>query len=129
MSEHTKGRAEVFRKTSVDSCDSTLVYVWFDVVIDGQIVHDGDGIYNPTNEEEAELKAYSALIAEAFNVAAETGRTPAQLAAERAELVGALEGAEMILAKLDTIRHLDKSFGGLDQLRAILTKVKGPVQS
>lgn len=71
----------------------------------------------------------SAIIAEAFNVADETGRTPAQLAAERAELVAALEGAEMILANLDTIRHLDKSFGGLDQLRAILAKVKGPVPS
>lgn len=70
-----------------------------------------------------------ALAVEAMSVAAETGRTPAQLAAERAELVAALEGAEMILAKLDTIRHLDKSFGGLDQLRAILAKVKGPVQS
>lgn len=128
MSGHTKGRAEVFRKTSVDSCDSTLIYVWFDVVIDGQIVHDGDGIYNPTNEEEAELKAYSALIAEAFNTYTDTGRTPQQLADERAELVAALEGAEIILAKLDTIRHLDKSFGVLDQLRAILAKVKGPVQ-
>lgn len=69
------------------------------------------------------------LICEAFNTYTETGRTPAQLAAERAELVAALEGAEIILAKLDTIRHLDKSFGGLDQLRAILAKVKGPVQS
>ena len=129
MSEHTKGRAEVFRKTSVDSCDSTLVYVWFDVVIDGQIVHDGDGIYNPTNEEEAELKAYSALIAEAFNVADETGRTPAQLAAERAELVGMCEAVRPLLvllaAKMNSPKEVVNTIGAID---AILAKVKGPVQ-
>jgi hypothetical protein len=43
---------------------------------------------------------------------------------QRAELVAALEGAEVVLAKLDTIRHLDKSFTGLDQLRTVLAKVK-----
>lgn len=142
MSGHTKGRAEVFRKTSVDSCDSTLVYVWFDVVIDGQIVHDGDGIYNPTNEEEAELKAYSALIAEAFNTYTDTGRTPRQLAAERVELVAALEellctgmngGNNVRLALIaakqdalsdDELRNAELSEAAVRRARTILDKVK-----
>lgn len=109
MSGYTKGRAVIEETIAGFSVgiEHTDLFICTEI-----------GLFTGNGEADA------ALIAEAFNVANETGRTPRQLAEERAELVGALEGAEIILAKLDTIRHLDKSFGGLDQLRAILAKVK-----
>lgn len=105
MSESVKSQAEVFRRTSVDSYKPALVYVWFDVKVDGQIIHDGDGMYNPTPEEEVELKALSELIAEAFNVKQETGRTPAQLVAERAELAKVLSSVSSELFQKIADRH------------------------
>lgn len=86
MGKYTKGRAEVQRHiTDKES------YVWYVVRIEGEIVNEGDGMYEPTADEEAKMQANAALIAEAFNVTHETGRTPRQLADERGKLLAALK--------------------------------------
>lgn len=73
----------------------------------------------------SEQDANAALIAEAFNVADETGRTPAQLAAERAELVAELTN----LLEVVTNKTCHGNGAAAKKARAILAKVKGPVQS
>jgi hypothetical protein len=88
---------------------------------DGPII-DGSVYPNPRDADQA------ALIAEAFNVAAETGRTPSQLAAERAELAGALEELrDELFAKISD-KHDPKTANSWPEIQradAILAKVKG----
>ena len=119
MSGYTKGRAIV---------GETTAGFYVGIEHSDHIICEEIGPYTGNGEADA------ALIAEAFNVAHETGRTPAQLAAERAELVGAIEP---VLAQYGPPIEWDgwedadgESMGDrLRGLSAILAKVKGPVQS
>lgn len=73
--------------------------------------------YAPTMEQ---AKANAKLIEEAFNVATETGRTPRQLADDRAELLVALR------LMLDTTRHCDGRpyQSSFDAARAAIAKAE-----
>lgn len=105
MGGHTKGKAE-----------TDGYRVWADVP--GSNEQQCIAECRDNDLDKSEQTANAALIAEAFNVAHETGRTPQQLADERAELVSA---ADAFIYK--------RTHETLMNLCAILAKVKGPVQS
>lgn len=109
MSGHTKGRVILDNRT-VRHVDTQVAIV--DCGINGM----PHGI----------ARANAALIAEAFNVANETGRTPAQLAAERAELVAAI--AKVMQEHFDHAKRCNFAGCGCEiceSFRPILAKVEG----
>lgn len=129
MSGHTKGIAHsisVQGNQVVRIHDRTISHVW-----------------SNTDYADGESEANAALIAEAFNVADVTGRTPRQLADERAELLKTIEYIAAGMGNLSLEEMGDKGVHGIrdgkaraiyleqyvGMARAVLAKVKGQVQS
>lgn len=79
--EHTKGKAVVANYNDKEECFEVNVGNDFFVC---------KTTFNEAHKEEA--KANAELIAEAFNVSNETGKTPRMLADENLKLIQALEG-------------------------------------
>lgn len=79
----TRGEAEALVHVADKPHQEQRDFVWASVKVGGIEVHDSDGMYcdKPSEFEGSEEHANAALIADAFNVAHETGRTPSELAA------------------------------------------------
>ncbi len=72
-------------------------------------------------KDRSEKESKAELIAEAFNVATETGLTPRQLAEQRNEL---LEALESICFRWDT-KNTEKLEQAIEDARAAIIKAKG----
>lgn len=88
--KHTKGPVDVAEAGSWDSKGNRTNQEFFVRRPDDDIGIASD-IVDPETGKPSEVNAL--FIAEAFNVATETGRTPRQLAEERAELLAACKAA------------------------------------
>ena len=124
MSGHTKGK---FFRDGAQGMPWTVHVrlLWKDLGPSGDKIVTAEDIDGNIHTRIANAE----LVCEAFNVAHETGRTPRQLADERAELVEVIENAMgFIPMMLDEAGFDEEDEDWVGHLRAVLAKVKGQVQ-